>query len=286
MTTSASEIKGWQRVLMIIIPYIFFVGIFQVIGLTATGVDLKSFDAPRDTIQNLIISVFSLIGTVLVVWFFKRKVDNESFWNIGLQIKGKGSDIIYGSVFGFLIMGLGFLILLFLGEIRIIAFKFNFNELLLSLLFFSCVALSEEIIMRGYVLNNLLKSFNKYIALIISSVIFSAGHLANPSFSWLSFLTITIAGLLLGLSYIYTKNIWFPIALHFSWNFFQGTIFGFNVSGQTTYVLIEQHRLSDTILNGGKFGFEGSVLSIGLQLICLVIVWKIFHKKLNTNNIS
>jgi membrane protease YdiL (CAAX protease family) len=132
---------------------------------------------------------------------------------------------------------------------------------------------------RGYVLNNLMLSVNKYLALLISSVAFAAMHIPNPHFSLITFFILVLSGIILGLSYLFTRNLWFPIALHFSWNFFQGTVFGFNVSGQDDYSLIEQFRAEDNIINGGLFGFEGSLLCIGMLILGTFIVWKIFYTK-------
>ncbi|MEO6728789.1 MAG: hypothetical protein ABIM99_02595 [Candidatus Dojkabacteria bacterium] len=72
----------------------------------------------------------------------------------------------------------------------------------------------------------------------------------------------------------------FPIGLHFGWNFFQGTIFGFNVSGKDTYSLIVTKDNTANMWNGGKFGFEGSILSIIFQLIAIILVWVIFKNRL------
>jgi uncharacterized protein len=101
----------------------------------------------------------------------------------------------------------------------------------------------------------------------------------NANFTLLSMIDLFIAGFLSGLAYIYSKNLWFPIALHFSWNFFQGTIFGFNVSGKDTYSLIVTKDYSSNIWNGGGFGFEGSVLSIIFQFIAIVMVFLIFKNR-------
>jgi hypothetical protein len=121
------------------------------------------------------------------------------------------------------------------------------------------------------------------VALLVSSVFFSLMHIFNDNFSWIGFCNILLAGVLLGLPYIYTKNLWFPIALHFSWNFFQGIIFGFNVSGHVTYSLFSQTREVDTIWNGGKFGFEGSLLSLIFQLITIGGLWLYYRKKENAS---
>jgi len=113
------------------------------------------------------------------------------------------------------------------------------------------------------------------VALLVSSVFFSLLHMGNAHFTLLSFFSILFAGLLLGLPYIFTRSLWLPIALHFSWNYFQGTIFGFSVSGNAEYSLINQTRPSDTLLNGGEFGFEGSILAI--VFLALAIGFLSFH---------
>ena len=102
-------------------------------------------------------------------------------------------------------------------------------------------------------------------------------HAANPNIELIGFVDLFLAGILLGLSYIYTKNLWFPIALHFSWNFFQAH-FGFNVSGQDSYSFIEFTIPEANLLNGGAFGFEGSYLSIILQLFTIFGIWHYYHK--------
>jgi hypothetical protein len=82
-----------------------------------------------------------------------------------------------------------------------------------------------------------------------------------------------------GLPYI---DPWLRIALHFSWNFFQGIIFGFNVSVHVTYSLITQSRTSDNLWNGGSFGFEGSILALILQVLAIAGLWWYYSNKTKT----
>lgn len=274
-----SQFKGWQRVLLIIIPYVIIMGLFQMVGLIVAGSDLTDRNFNFSLWQDVIIILFTLAGTVLVIWFFRKFIDKEPFAEIGLSIKNRGKDIALGLLFGLLMMTLGYGILILLGEIQFSRINFQPTELLLSVALFILVSFNEELFMRGYVLKNLMLSMNKYIALLISSLAFAAMHLLNPHFSMITFFVIALSGVILGLAYIYTKNLWFPFSLHFSWNFFQGTIFGFNVSGQDDYSLIEQVRTQDNLINGGPFGFEGSLLSIGLLVIFTAITWKVYYKQ-------
>jgi len=188
-------------------------------------------------------------------------------------------DLLAGLLTGLALISLGFLGLLFTNQMELVAIRLSAPDLFYSLGLFVFVAITEEVLCRGYILNNLMVSFNKYAALIISAVIFSLMHLANPNANSIGLLNIFLSGLLLGLPYILTKKLWFPIALHFSWNFFQGPVFGFNVSGMEISKLIETKYNTANIWNGGEFGFEGSLLSVILIALALVVIFFLFRNR-------
>jgi membrane protease YdiL (CAAX protease family) len=183
-----------------------------------------------------------------------------------------------GIAIGLIIFSSGYLVLIHFNEIVFVKINLNVNEILISVLHFTIVAGVEETLFRGYVLKNFMESFNKYAALIISSGLFSSMHYFNPDFDLFSFFSLFLAGILFGISYIYTKNLWFPIALHLSWNLFQA-LFGFNVSGRDTFSIIEFKILESNLINGGSFGFEGSVLSIIAQAIIITIIITYYRRK-------
>lgn len=268
---------GWLRILGFIIPYFIVVAVFQLIAVSVLGLDFENFEAEKTSFQRFIISLAGLLGTFAILWLFVHVIYKEKFVNLGFQIKNRLKEFNLGIVLGAIIMLLGFFILIFLDQISFEKLNYDTSEMLLSIGIFTIVAVVEETLLRGYILKNLMLSFNKYIALVISSLLFSIMHAANPNFDLFAFFDLFLAGILLGLSYIYTKNLWFPIALHFSWNFFQ-SFFGFNVSGQRLYSLIEINIKENNLLNGGGFGFEGSILSICFQLIAIFLIYKYFNK--------
>lgn len=281
-----SKPQGWLRILMIILPYIFIVGVFQIIGGSLIGFSYDDLEIEKDPIQRLVIQLFSFLGTILVVWIFLRRIDKEKFLDIGLRLKNNFKSLWVGFAIGTLIMFLGYGLLEMLGEINFQRINFDFNQILVSILIFILVSLTEEIFFRGYILRNLMYSFNKYIALLISAILFSLMHGFNPNIDIIGFSNIFLAGILLGITYIHTKNLWFPIALHFSWNFFQ-TFLGFNVSGQNTYSAIDFKITEETILNGGSFGFEGSILSLIAMIITIIAISIYFRgKKLITTSFN
>jgi CAAX protease family protein len=274
--------RGWQRILLLILPYIFIVGIFQFFGALISGTDLAHLNSDKSSIQKLTLTFFDLLGTFLVLWIFMKFLDKEKFIKLGFEIKNRLKEFNIGIGVGLVIMSIGYFILLFLGELTFQRIIFDPKETLISILLFIIVAIAEESLLRGYVLRNLMISFNKYIALILSSILFSLMHGFNPNIDLFALTNIFLAGILLGLSYIHTKNLWFPIALHLSWNLFQ-TLFGFNVSGQDTYSIIEFSLSEKNIINGGAFGFEGSILSVIFMIITIILI-EFYYRKVKTNH--
>ncbi|WP_037320045.1 CPBP family intramembrane glutamic endopeptidase [Salegentibacter sp. Hel_I_6] len=270
---------GWIRVLLLIIPYLIIIAVFQLIAYGIAEISFEE-DLPKTSLQSFIITIATMLGTILVLYLFMVFIEKRKFKELGLKLKDRGIDFLAGITIGLVVMTTAFFLLIALGEINFQNFNLDPLEILLSIGVFMAVSIAEELLFRGYIQRNLMYSFNNYIALIASSLIFAAAHGFNPNLSWIALAGLFGAGILLGLSYIYTKNLWFPISLHFSWNLFQA-YFGFNVSGQEFYSIIEFNIVEENILNGGKFGFEASIFSLILQIILIFLIFKYYQKKVN-----
>lgn len=242
---------------------------------------------------TLFISIFILAGTILSYYIFRKNFDKKDINNFGytFQINLKKACTI-GILTGFLFIFIGFLILYSFGLIGVIRLQFKPLHQLLYIIFFAVVAINEEILFRGYILETLLEKGNKYMALLISALLFAIFHSANPNITWLSFVNLIIAGIFIGIFYLYERNLWLVTSLHFSWNYFQGPVFGFSVSGLKFNGIIEQPNLeSESIITGGNFGLEGSILLTGLMVvltICAHVYYnrKTYNSKTNTLNFS
>jgi membrane protease YdiL (CAAX protease family) len=270
--------ENWSGVLKLVIPYFLVVGLFQYLGILMLGLHFEDLGTQLNSKQTLWMMVWTASGTFLIVWLFRKYRDKGSFASLGFDYF-RLTDVIWGLLMGAVIMASGYFILIAVGQIRYLNSSFVPQEMIINLLFLIMVAFSEELLMRGYILKNLMGSMNKYGALAVSSCLFSVMHMANADYTWFAALELFFAGILLGLSYLYTRNLWFPIALHFSWNFFQGAIFGFNVSGRHIHSVINHMREKDNIWNGGAFGFEGSLLSLLFELIGIAIIYLLFRKR-------
>ena len=271
--------NGWIKAFL----SFFLLFIPQVLGaivLLAFGYDLNKMSSGNIDLNTMIVLEYSMIFfMIILLWFFMEFIDKQPLIDIGFKTKGRLKEFNYGIILGFIIMSFAFLFLLLINEIVFVSSNFDINKVILSIILFAGVSIFEEVIFRGYLLKNLLESFNPYVALFISAIFFSLIHGSNPNVTTLGLCNIFIAGFFLGASYVFTKNLWFPIALHFSWNFFQ-SMFGFKVSGLDSYSIIEFNIPENNMLNGGEFGFESSYLSVIILILGTFIIWKYFKKQI------
>lgn len=135
---------------------------------------------------------------------------------------------------------------------------------------FLLVAVGEEIIFRGVLFRWIDEKWGFLAALIASSLLFGLMHIFQPGATlWSSFAIAVEAGLLLGAAYKYSGTLWLPIGIHWAWNFAEGNIFGFAVSGSDVGDSLIRPAISGPdILTGGVFGAEASIVAllIGLAL--------------------
>ncbi len=230
---------------------------------------------------NLLLSQIANFAALFIsLILFVRVIDHKKISSLGFSFKRRFLDCISGFVLATVIISAGFFIILGIGKIQIEYRQFNAEYIILSFITFILVAISEETLCRGYLLGNLMNVTNKFAALIISSLIFSLLHLFNPNINILSIVNIFLAGIILGASYIYTRNLWFPIFFHLYWNFLQGPIFGFNVSGlnMSQSVFVQNYSVKD-IMNGGDFGFEGSVFCSILITLGIILIISYYENK-------
>ncbi len=280
--------RAWVRVLLFLVSYFIFNSLMQMGGLYvmsifselpfseyATSFQKQVARSDLPLTPMLVLQSAGLIGTLILVALFRRKLDRQSVASLGLRIKGWYRDAGVGFLLGVVLIGTGFLTLSLSGYLSIESIHFNPGALLLSLVFFLVVSLNEEIMLRGYVLNNLLKQYHPYHALGVTAFLFSVMHGINPNITIIGFLNIFLAGVLFGIYYIHRRNLWFPIMIHLSWNFFQGPILGFEVSGIRSKSILDHHIDGPFYITGGSFGFEGSLL---LSLLLIISIWWIHHR--------
>ena len=136
---------------------------------------------------------------------------------------------------------------------------------------------TEEVATRGWLLTRIAARTNLPLAIGISSSLFGILHLRNAGVTFLSLLNIILDGVLAALLLIYTDSIWLVVAQHGTWNYVQGNLLGFQVSGTGADASIFSFTMGSgpDWLTGGEFGAEGSVITTLVLLLSLVIVYRL-----------
>jgi len=240
----------------------------KLLNLTALDKDFKNL------ITGLVVAVLAIVSYTYLFKFYEKREITEFSKN------GVLKSLTIGIILGVVLQSLTILVIYLKGGYSII----SINPILflvppLTMAFTSSIF--EETLMRGIIFRITEEKLGSYFALIITAVLFGAMHLANPNSSLIAAIGLAIqAGLLLASAYIYSRNLWFPIAIHFAWNFTQSAIFGANVSGNTiSKTLITSKIEGAEWFTGGKFGPEGSIQATVFCLIATIILLTLSHKE-------
>ncbi len=131
-----------------------------------------------------------------------------------------------------------------------------------ALLLWILVGWTEELLFRGYLLTNLREGLNLPWAVFLTSLFFALVHWGNPNWTPAALGGIFLAGLFLAAGWLTTRRLWLPIGLHIGWNLFEGTVFGFPVSGLHLPSLITLQVQGPSWLTGGAFGPEAGLILV------------------------
>ncbi len=269
--------RGWLRAV------IFCVTIFlatwtvssmaglAIVANKASAEDMQAFD-----LAALIISVIVSAALTIV---FRLFIDRKSISSLGFIRDHHQNDTWVGLLLSVVLLGLGCLILYITGHLRWVDENFSGSGLFINIMLMLLVAVSEEMVFRGYILNNLMESFNKWTALLISALLFTFAHIFNPELTPLAIINLLLGGILLGLNFIYTRTLWFAIGFHFGWNLLQGYVLGFPVSGFNEETMLQQELKGSVVMTGGPFGFEGSIVATAVLAAGIGLFYYVYERK-------
>ena len=226
--------------------------------------------------------LYSGIGIILVTLGYCKFIEGRSFESMGFRKKTVVLDYVKGLMVGLFLLAGVYIILLLLSNIQFIELNKDIDYGILFLLFLGFViqGMGEEVLCRGYIMVSLGRRFGLVAGVILNSLIFSLLHLFNDSISYISLFNIFVVGIFFSLYMIYTENIWGVGAVHTMWNFAQGNIFGIPVSGiDVGESLIKSRMVGNSIISGGLFGIEGSIVtSVLFTVLTFILIYKIGKK--------
>lgn len=228
--------------------------------------------------------LFSFVFILLLFIFWVKVIEKNSLSTLGFVKKNWLKYLGWGILISLLQMGVIALVYQ-LGGIG----SFELNELSLEPILFILGLFpfwilqggTEEVATRGWLLTRIAARTNLPLAIAISSSLFGILHMGNAGVTFLSVLNIILDGVLAGLLFIYTDSIWLVVAQHGTWNYVQGNLLGFQVSGTGADASIFSFTMGDgpDWLTGGEFGAEGSIITTLVLLLSVVMVYRLGERR-------
>ena len=239
----------------------------------------KEIQIARLIIIPIISIIFVLVSYIALYRYYERRKITE------LSTRNIGKYLLVGLLLGLLVPSLSILVPFLRGEYIVLSISdltgIFLRDFAISIGFGIATAVFEEVLFRGVMFRLIEEKMGSYLALIISSLIFGFSHIIFGGAFFAGF-AVSIISIILTAAYMYTRNLWFPIAIHFAWNFAQGNIFGTPVSGdpESTSIIVSQLEGSKWF-TGGVWGIEATVQIVVLSLLAGTILLVLNRKKGN-----
>lgn len=278
---------GWRLLLHTFLLLFIFacLGIMAAMFLLAGGLiaDPSSSDLLTSLTPEFLLlgALGETIAITAAVFLVRRFLDKQSMESLGLKLSKQTSmDILTGIGITLLQMAAIYLVMSWLGWITFEGFAWEFDPISLvlknTLIFFAVfvfVGWHEELLSRGYHLQTIASGLNLFWGVMISSAVFGLLHLANPNANWVSTAGIFLAGIFFAYGYIRTKQLWLPMGMHLGWNFFEGIVLGFPVSGLSMYPLARIQVHGPALWTGGAFGPEAGLIVVPALLWGTILIY-------------
>jgi membrane protease YdiL (CAAX protease family) len=272
---------GWRLALQALMQIVFTLAAGCALLLAPGGL-FAAASSGGDALSLGIAELTQIATTTLSVFLARRLLDKRSFVSLGLELdRHTWLDLAAGIGITFVMMGSIFVAEWSLGWLTLNGFAWATDapkdiviNVLIFLVIFIFVGWNEELMSRGYHLQTIVSGLTLFWGLVISSAIFGVLHLGNPNATWIGAAGIFFAGMFLGYAFVRTGRLWLSIGLHVGWNFFEGVIFGFPVSGLSLFHLTRIAVAGPKLWTGGDFGPEAGLvmlpaIALGMTLIYL-----------------
>jgi membrane protease YdiL (CAAX protease family) len=221
----------------------------------------------------LCMAAMALLGYYLFVRVVERRPVAE------LLGPGVLQEALAGFLIGMLLFGLVIAVLYALGLYTVDGVN-PWTAMLPGLFAAVMAGVAEEILMRGLAFRFLERWLGSVAALAITAAVFGLLHLPNPAATIMSSAAIALeAGILLGAAFMATRRLWLAIGIHAAWNFTQSGIFGVATSGFAVKGWLQGRLQGPTVLSGGAFGPEASVVAVVICLAAGVAMFQVARRR-------
>ena len=262
-----------------------FVAPLIVIYLLFSGGDFISLQ--QDNTVVALILFLGFIPIFFMIWGWLWLFEKRHLWTIGMERPHLFRNYLRGLLIGLLMFGAAVVILAALGAVKPEASDAGglgaaaIGATILLILGWMVQGAAEEALLRGFLMPVLGIRYGAAVAIVVSSLVFAALHLLNPNLALVPLLNLALFGVFAALFALYEGGLWGVFAIHSAWNWAQGNLFGFEVSGSPagSIALFDMMETGPDWLTGGAFGPEGGLVVTGVLVAASILVWLAYRQR-------
>lgn len=265
------------------IPALLLIIAFSMIGqpgaAPTTPNQLSSLiDTP---LEQAVLLVLAFAPLFIILWLWLALFEKRPLWTIGLERRGAVPNYLRGFLVGVVmfVVAIGLT-----GALGYIAFEEGdpqrqglaaLGGVLLILVGWFVQGPAEEALTRGWLLPVIGARYKPIWGIVISSISFAVYHSLNPNLNPIAVLNLFLFGIFTAFYALYEGGLWGVFGLHTAWNWAQGNLFGFEVSGTLPAgsTLFNFMEVGPDVITGGPFGPEGGLAVTVVLVLSGGVVW-------------
>jgi len=259
------------------ITFVAFLGILFATLISAALIVFSFIGLDAD-LPELLANLLQFVFFIVFVWLYAKYIEKRSFRSFGFFGRRKFRDYTKGVIIGLLLLSVSFVVVASSSKANIV-YSFNFSiysvlSILSVLGFFLIQGASEEIFMRGWFMQSIAVRHWPWLGIVLSTVIFTVLHAANPNLNTVAVVNLFLIGLFLAILALYDENLWGACGFHSAWNFTMNSVYGVQVSGNklTGETIMQTTFEGNDLITGGGFGLEGSFVVTVIIVIATVLL--------------
>lgn len=278
------RLRSGFRVLIFVAVFLFIsIGLFAMVGLAYALLHGRLPPIPHaEFLQNLVYRVVLVVAALGAGYLCTRFLEALPWRALGLSLHEKWfQDLFVGSVIGIASLVLAAGIASAGGGLVFVVNNADsrsqvIQSVVASGFLFMVAALAEEATFRGYPLQTLTRAHWTWLGVFLTSVPFAMAHLGNPNVvRGVTFANTALAGIWLAVAYLRTRSLWFPLGVHWGWNWAMGSVLGIPVSGgHFGAPILKAQDVGPGWLTGGSYGLEGGIACTIVLIVSTLVIWR------------
>lgn len=252
-------------------------------GLMIAGFNPLQGDIPTSTFGMMLPEYGFIIYAAFTI-LYCRIIEKTKLSDLGLKVDIAGGFL--GCVLALVLLAVVMAVCCLTGSVSWVGIQqmTSTKDLIIMLFAFVIQSGTEELMVRGFLMNTLRKRTSVLAAVLVSATMFAIPHLPSMLdmggvYVIVGIVNLYLVSAVLSDLVLLRNNIWAAWGLHTAWNFVLYGVLGLPLSGgaESEAGIFQFANNGESILNGGGYGVEASIITTAIlaaAVAFLMINWK------------